>query len=274
MFILMVLAYPAAELRGTRSRDSINIYFCRMNLVVDIGNTRTKTGVFSEDELIHAARHPSTQTFLLQGLLKKYPDINKMIYSCVGALPEWLNDAGQKIQTVMSLNPHTLLPIENLYLSKETLGYDRIATAVGANNIYPGKDVLIIDAGTAITYDLVDSRANFLGGNIAPGLQMRLRSLKEFTSGLPLAEAVQKPPLIGKTTSGAIQSGVFWGIVYEMEGHINRLKEIYPELITVLTGGDSAYFEKNIKNTIFVVQNLNLIGLNRILNYNANQTSS
>jgi len=139
---------------------------------------------------------------------------------------------------------------------------------VGASFLCPDCEILVIDAGTAITYDFIDSKKVYWGGNIAPGLDLRLRALHEFTQKLPLVSVKNETPFIGNSTDSAILSGVIYGIVFEIDGYINELKIKYPQLSTFLTGGSTFYFAAKLKNAIFAERNLVLIGLNRILQYN------
>ena len=135
--------------------------------------------------------------------------------------------------------------------------------------MFPDTDCLVIDAGTCITMDFVDRDKNYRGGSIALGLEMKFRALHTFTQKLPL---LQRPPaavpLAGRNTAGAIQSGVLNGTVAELNGLISAYRSTSPDLVVVLCGGDAAFFETNLKAPIFVVPELVLIGLNRILNYN------
>lgn len=205
----------------------------------------------------------------IQALITEYPDINQGIISTVRkdepSLAGLLQDKGVGVLKLDHLTP---LPIRNSYRTKETLGYDRIAAAVGANARYPGQDILIIDMGTAITIDFVSSKNEFLGGNISPGLLMRFRSLHEFTSRLPQVEPAEQNVLLGDDTESAIRAGVQNGIIFELDGYINEQKMRYPRLQVLMTGGDAVLFDKKLKNSIFVDLNLNLFGLHRILEYN------
>jgi type III pantothenate kinase len=160
------------------------------------------------------------------------------------------------------------LPIKNKYSTPKTLGLDRIAAAVGANMLCPNTPLLIIDMGTAITYDFVNSENEFVGGNIAPGVNMRLRAMNKFTNKLPLLEARQEEKLLGNDTSSAMMAGVMRGIEFEIEGYISEIIKKNSNLSVFLTGGDVFFFEKTLKSSIFVVSNLLLIGLNEILRYN------
>ena len=169
---------------------------------------------------------------------------------------------------LLRLDADTALPVENLYETPRTLGYDRIAAVVGAHERCPNRDILVIDAGTCITYELIDAAGRYHGGNISPGLQMRLKALHAFTGKLPLVSAKGRTLSIGKDTDTAIRAGVLQGIAYEISGYIERLTEKYPQLLVFLTGGDDFSFDTKLKNVIFADRFLVLKGLNRILNYN------
>ncbi len=240
-----------------------------MNLIIDQGNTVSKLAVFNKGEIALRLTEPELNVSILKVILKEYPEISDCIISSVADyskdIPGFLKD---NLNNLIILNSETYLPIVNNYSTKETLGYDRIADAVGAFSIYPGNNVLIIDAGTAITIDLLTSKGEFYGGNISPGLDLRFRALNEFTKKLPLIEKVEVYPLLGKSTAEAILAGVINGAVFEMDGYIDILKSQYSDLKIILTGGDIKFFDKKLKNSIFAHSNLNLTGLNRILEYN------
>lgn len=240
-----------------------------MNLVIDQGNTVTKFAVFKNGEMLDKVVVQSPDIKFIDGILKKFPGISSSILSSVADYDENIPGFLQKnIKNFIVLNAATPIPIINLYLSKETLGYDRIADAVGALGVFPGKNILIIDAGTAITIDLLTSKGEFYGGNISPGIDLRFRALHEHTKKLPEVKKRDEFPLLGKTTEEAILAGVLNGVVFEIDGYIDKMTEKYSDLKTILTGGDSKYFDKKLKNSIFVHSNLNLSGLNRILEYN------
>ena len=169
---------------------------------------------------------------------------------------------------LLRLGADTPLPVENLYETPRTLGYDRMAAVVGAAERFPGRDILVIDAGTCITYEFVDAAGRYHGGNISPGLQMRFRALNHYTGRLPLVEAEGRLLPMGKDTETAIRAGVLKGIEYEMAGYIRAMKDKYPELLVFLTGGDEFSFDTNLKSIIFADRFLVLKGLNRILIYN------
>lgn len=156
------------------------------------------------------------------------------------------------------------LPLRVEYGTPETLGADRIAAAVGARMLFPGKDCIIFDFGTALTVDFVDRTGTFKGGNISPGMSMRFQAVHEHTGRLPLVSAVCPCRQAGQNTSEAINNGVVLGIMFEVESYINR----NPGSTVIFTGGDALFFAKMLKTPIFVVYNLILIGLSKIAQFN------
>jgi type III pantothenate kinase len=240
-----------------------------MNLVIDIGNTRSKLAVFKSDVLVDFKIAENINELFLHQIIFDHPSIERCIISSVTEINDEIANyiVDQKIQVVV-LNAETSVPFKNNYLSKDTLGCDRIAAIAGACKLYPGKNVLIIDTGTAVTFDLKDQNEEYLGGNISPGLEMRFKALHHFTAKLPLLNSEPSNSLIGKSTHEAIINGVQNGLVFEIEGYIDELQEKFPDLIVILTGGDVYFFENKLKKTIFVVSNLILTGLNTILEYN------
>ncbi len=243
-----------------------------MNLVIDIGNTGIKIAVFNpEDEMTHFERTTSAQIIsLLEGLIKTYP-LTDVIISQVGqpvpGLENWFKTQAIK---VLYLNTTLKLPFHIKYKSPGTLGADRLALVAGAVLKQPQGDKLIIDAGTCVTYDFVDINKNYHGGAISPGLQLRFKSLHDYTANLPLLKPEKSPaPLTGKDTVSSIQAGVIGGLVNEIEGFIVKYNLKYPDLTVYLTGGDEKVLDRYIKNKIFVSSKFLLLeGLNFILNLN------
>jgi type III pantothenate kinase len=174
-----------------------------------------------------------------------------------------------KLSYFLWLDETVPVPVRIEYETVKTLGKDRIAAVAGAGYLQPGQNLLVIDAGTAITYELVEAAGIYKGGNISPGLTTRFRSLNRFTKQLPLVQEQAQVPLIGTSTESAILAGVVNGITFEMDGYIDALKVKYNDIYVYLTGGHAFYFENRLKNRIFVAPNLVLLGLNRILEYNA-----
>jgi type III pantothenate kinase len=169
------------------------------------------------------------------------------------------------------LTAQTKLPIRHVYRTPETLGKDRLAAVVGACYLYPAEDCLVVDAGTCITFDILTADGVFRGGNIAPGVRMRLRAMHDYTARLPLVEPVRSTRLWGEQTTQALENGGALGAALELEGLQARLAEHFPRLRTVLTGGDAALLANLLKTKIFVHENLVLQGLNQILEYNVKQ---
>ena len=239
-----------------------------MDISIDQGNSSTKVGIFDNNVLLKTFTFPVFGVDEVAFIFEEYA-INACILSSVILENETLIELlKSKSKKLIILSQSTRIPIKNNYKTPETLGKDRIAAVVGASYLKPDTDILVIDAGTAITYDFITAKKVYKGGNIAPGLNLRLRSLHEFTQKLPLVEASSNSPLLGNSTETALISGALYGIVFEIDGYINTLKIKYPQLSIFLTGGSTFYFDNKLKSPIFVEKNLVLIGLNRILQYN------
>ena len=240
-----------------------------MNLVIDIGNSRTKVAIFSEKRLVESLSFDVLPVEQLIEIMNWHPGIKCAILSSVSAVDSNLVSFLQSaFPGFLEFNHKTPVPIQNKYRTPETLGLDRLAAAVGASILFPGRDLLVIDAGTAVTFDLIEANGTFAGGNISPGLRSRFRALHEFTRNLPLVDENETWPEIGQTTAEAIKAGVINGMIFEIDGTISLFKNKLPELLPVLTGGDAHFFERRLKNPIFVKFEITLIGLNRILEYN------
>lgn len=240
-----------------------------MNLIIDIGNTRTKFSVFNRGEVLISVPVDEFLPEHIAVLQNEHPDLKQVILSAVKDYSPKLKTAlQQQFECFIELDAKTPLPIENCYKTPETLGKDRIAAAVGGFDLYPDTNLLIIDAGTAITYDILNEKHQFLGGNISPGIEMRYKALHQFTGKLPLISHKKFDKLYGTTTEEAIWAGVQHGVVFEVDKAIETFKEFYTNLKVIITGGDAVFFEKKLKNSFFVNFNLIALGLNRILEYN------
>lgn len=240
-----------------------------MNLIIDIGNTCAKLVCFDGDEVIDEQRIDKGESGLLQKFCKKYP-FEKGIYSTVVDIPV---EFEQKIQSLpfpmlKMESGITPVPIINKYRTPKTLGSDRLAAAVAAVWLQPGRNVLIIDVGTCITYDFVNSEGEYKGGNISPGPTIRFRALNQFTGRLPFVDREGVTPPFGNTTITAIRSGVIRGVKYEIEGYVRRFLEKYPDLYVYLTGGVHLGMRFKEKFPIFADDFIVPRGLNRILQYN------
>ena len=230
------------------------------NFIIDIGNSRIKSSEVQDNKILESKTWEQ-----LESLVEALPKNKKTIVCSVKHNSEQIkNIFGDE---VFIFNNHSKLPIEINYYSPQTLGCDRIASAVGAQYLFPSEDLLIIDAGSCITYDLL-IKNSFEGGLISPGFKMRLRAMHEMTGQLPdLTEQSDQYTweLIGKSTASCMISGARNGLKNEMNGIISQLKEKYAALRILMTGGDAVLFENNLKDSIFVRSNLIPLGLNQIL---------
>ncbi len=239
-----------------------------MNLTIDIGNTRIKLDIFHNDKSVENRVVCGIDSALIEELMLQYPIKRAIVSSVRGRDASLMTLLESKFSCVMELDEKVNLPFRLQYQHSETLGKDRIAALMGAWSIKPSSTLLVIDIGTCITYDVLENGTTFIGGNIAPGWRMRLESMHQLTHKLPEVNAEEVEKLLGNSTIEAMQGGSYWGIVYEIEGLINKLKLKHSDIHIFLTGGDSFHFEKQIKNCIFAIPNLVPIGLNQILKYN------
>ncbi|MDX2284090.1 MAG: type III pantothenate kinase [Bacteroidia bacterium] len=243
-------------------------------LAIDIGNTRTKLARFDEAGRMAGVTACSTAQIVpeLEQFLAAFDPaaplragwISVSAELDLAALPLWGIWKGPlRLHRLTAQSP---MPLHNRYRTPATLGADRIVAVAGARMQAPGSPLLVIDAGTAITYDAATAAGEYLGGAIAPGIRMRFRALHEFTARLPLAEPEPEPALVGSSTLESLQSGVLWGIVSEAEGMIARYRDrLGGDLQVFLTGGDTPHFEKHLKSVNFADANLTLKGIYHIL---------
>ena len=236
-----------------------------MNIVVDYGNSSAKVGIFDGYNLTTQYNFKKEEE--LKEFLQNFSAVNFIISSVTKDPAEvlpWATQAKRKL----ILNSQLPLPVKIKYATPNTLGVDRIAGICGAKHMHPKTNVLVIDAGTCITYDFLDRDGNFLGGGISPGLMMRFNAVHNFTARLPLVPLVEEAPLIGDSTESCIQSGVINGLIEELSGIIRLYKQKFDGLAVILSGGDARFFENKLKGSIFAVPELVLSGLNSILIHN------
>ena len=239
-----------------------------MNLIIDVGNTRVKVAVFEQDTIIVQAVFDKEEiVFEVKKIILKY-NISQGIISAVATLSEEKLQELHQILNLLELNHQTKVPFINKYTTPSTLGVDRIALVSGGVKRFPNKNVLIIDAGTCITYDFVNQEGVYLGGAISPGIRIRYKALHDYTSKLPLLKTENPSNYIGNDTNNSIHSGVVNGIAREIEGVIHQYKEQFLNLTVVLTGGDTNFLSKQFKNSIFANPNFLLEGLQSILIFN------
>jgi type III pantothenate kinase len=248
-----------------------------MNLCIDQGNSRTKVALMTDEgKMINHFIYKSFSSADVERLFELYDITDSIISSVVNIEAAVVNTLSRNSQHFVLFDHNTPVPIVNRYETPQTLGQDRLAAAIGAKSLCPNENLLIIDAGSAITYDFVTAEGEYMGGNIAPGLKMRFTMLHRMTKKLPLVEAEEKEliPLFGKNTRDAIAAGVIRGVAYEVKGYMRTLHEKMPHFRTYLTGGHASYVLNNVRSSrseqreIHYEKNLVLIGLNEILIFN------
>ncbi len=238
------------------------------NLAIDFGNTAIKIGVFENERLLQDWRIAYDESPDILRIIEDYNVTMSIICSVVdrgSAIKQHL----QEHTRCMVLRPETPVPFLNAYLTSASLGMDRLALVAAAFQAYPHNNNLVISVGTAVTYNVLTSNRTFRGGNITPGIGLRLRALNEFTDKLPLVDAPGDTTLLGYDTESSIRSGVINGVAFEIDGFINAYKEQFKDINVFLTGGDASILGRKLKNTTFADANLQLKGLNSILLYNA-----
>jgi len=240
-----------------------------MNLIVDVGNTSIKLAVFENRDLLY--KISCEQSEFKENIKKisdEYPNIDHTIVSSVGNFKKKALSELKKKYKVHNLSSRSNLPFKNNYKTPETLGVDRMALVSAASLNFNDKNVLIIDAGSCITYDLKNAKNEYLGGAISPGMMMRYKALNKFTEGLPKLDKKTINNVVGDTTQSSIHLGVENGLLNEIEGFIALYRAKFDDLTIILTGGDADYLLDRLKNDIFANSNFLLEGLNYILEKN------
>ena len=238
-------------------------------LVIDIGNSSAKVALFDGDTLTEQLRVSHEELPLTLRTLATDPTIGAAIISSVIPISEAVEEALQELPyPCLRMSAQLKMPFDIAYKTLATLGPDRLAAVAEACMQQPGRDLLVIDAGTAITYDVVSAEGTYLGGNISPGIGMRLKALHHFTGKLPLVEKEGERIAIGNTTETAIREGVLQGVDKEIEGYIHEYTTKHPKLLVFLTGGDTIFLDNRLKNRTFADHLLVIKGLNRVLTLN------
>ena len=240
------------------------------NLIIDVGNSRSKIAIFNNRELLKLDIVDVLTIDVVEAYLN-LENISCSISSSVGTDINNIKDILHSKTAYFEFSASVKTQVNLLYKSPETLGLDRFAAVIGAQAIYQGYNCLIIDAGTCITYDCIDSLNNYKGGSISPGISMRFEALNTFTERLPLIKTDYLfSKWHGDDTSTSILSGVQQGAYAEVLGFIDYYKTLHPDLLILLCGGDSEFFGSRLKNSIFAdavktEPNLVLIGLNEVI---------
>lgn len=239
-----------------------------MILAIDIGNTRVKAAVFEKDIMLDFMRTEGRLARVyLKDFIKKRWGITDIVVSSVAGNGRWDDFLLETKLPVHRISHQSSFPFVNTYATPETLGIDRMVLSAGAVLQYPDTDRLVIDAGTCITYDFINASNHYLGGAISPGIRMRYESMNRFTAKLPLLPTGSPDHYIGDSTAASMHSGVICGIANEIDGFIETYKAQYPNIIIILTGGDTDFLAKRLKNTIFANSNFLLESLNSTFHY-------
>jgi len=242
-----------------------------MVLTIDVGNTRIKAAVFEGSTVLENFVFEKKELEKkIENILKKFQNCSDLVVASVGNVEKQSFLAFENQLNVHFLTHEDVFPFINKYATPKTLGIDRMVLASGATLQFPKQNRLVIDAGTCITYDFIDEFDNYLGGAISPGLRLRYETLHNYTARLPLLALEEPESYIGNTTAEAIHSGVVNGFVYEIDGFIDEYRANFSNFIIILTGGDTDFLAKRLKNTIFANSNFLLESLNQTFQYKIN----
>lgn len=232
--------------------------------VLDTGNTRSKAAIYNAEGIMTERAFFEQREDALQWLKSK--NIQSLIQASVA---QAVNEPMEGVFT-HSLTYKSKLPFTNQYSSPQTLGVDRIAALAQAAIQFQGKAVLIFDIGTCMTVDFLSPEGIYKGGNISPGVDMRLKAMHSMTGLLPLVEKNEAEEMMGHSTRTAIANGVMRGMKFEIDGYIDFFAKLYNDLTIVLCGGNVVDFDKTLKYEIFAAQNFVLDGLYQLLLLNEN----
>jgi len=240
-----------------------------MFLIIDLGNTNKKFALYSKGRQKLLKILPVPDLASVKEFVALHPGITHCILSSVIQYPPSLKQFLRKSFSFIELDASTPIPLKNLYKTPATLGKDRLAAAVAGHLRFKSDPVLVVNAGSCITFDFVSSKGEYLGGSISPGLKMRFLALNTFTGKLPLISGKSHASLTGASTSESILSGVINGTLAEVEGIISQYLQEHRKLKVILSGGDLKYFDKRLKIRTFAVPNIVIEGLYQILELNA-----
>jgi type III pantothenate kinase len=236
-------------------------------LAVDIGNTKTKIAVFHGKTMVNSEYLQRLTVPLLKNIIEQQ-QISYVIISSVTHLTKSMLKLIETDDRIYLLSVKMTLPIKIEYRTPDTLGLDRLASVVGAWALFPNQNSMVIDVGTCIKYEIINKKGEYKGGNISPGLYMRLKAMHLLTGRLPQVEPYERYQAMGTDTTSALQVGACTGAVHEIEGFISEYKKSFGKLNVLLTGGDGPFFVNKLKTKIFAAPYLVLQGLNEILDYN------
>jgi type III pantothenate kinase len=240
-----------------------------MNLIFDFGNSSQKMALFANGQVIHIVNKEKIGISDIEAVERQFMPITQVILSSVVRHDNTIDDyLSQKYPFFLHPNAQTPIPLTIAYMSPDTLGTDRLACAVAARQLFADQHTLILQLGSCLTVDFVDADGCYWGGSISPGLQMRCKSLHDFSANLPWVTPKPIDFWLGDTTENSILSGVINGMIAECHAMIEYYEKKYKNLEVVLTGGDASFFEHAIKYKVRPFKNFVMIGLDIILNYN------
>jgi type III pantothenate kinase len=236
-------------------------------LVIDAGNTAIKVALFENNVFVKTHRFDAKEIAQIGPLIEQIKP-----QTCV--LSSVLNEKDtQAIETLLlnvyRVDKQSKFPIHIHYNTIETLGMDRICNGVAMHGLLPNRNCVSIDIGTCLKFDFIDVQGIYLGGSISPGIQLRYKSLNDYTANLPLLKNTSNCPLIGSSTTESMQSGVINGMQAEIKGMMDSYMQEFDDLCFFISGGDASCFDFEGKNNIFVDENLTLKGLYLIYLFNA-----
>lgn len=219
-------------------------------LCLDFGNTRLKAAIFNDDALIEELVLPDDGVETLQQILKTYQPDRSILSSVIDHNPV-MEELLASNTSFHKLSHQSKLNFTSPVGKPSTIGADRLALSAAAVHFFPNQNNLVIGLGSCITYNLINQNHEFLGGAISPGMEMRFKSMHDYTAKLPLVQKDWNFPVTGYDTRTNLQSGVLAGISFEIDGYIDFYASKYGNFNVVLTGGDAGYFARRLKNKIF-----------------------
>ncbi|HMT78350.1 MAG: type III pantothenate kinase [Bacteroidetes bacterium] len=237
-----------------------------MILTIDAGNSRVKYGLYEDDTLMKVIIRDSLVSQDIENICIEYNIQRSILCASRNLTPE--NLAYLHARRTLIVDENTQIPIKNKYRTPKTLGKDRLAGAVGAHFSFPFAHNLYIDIGTAMTINFINNKGEFLGGNISPGLQMRLKALNLYTDQLPKPDLDDQLSLYGSDTEQALKNGAIHGVIAEIEYYKRKFSELYSPLKIILTGGNSIPITHFLNESYVIKPDLVLEGLNEILKIN------
>lgn len=239
-----------------------------MQLAIDIGNSLAKAALFEGEKDVGFQVFDDKNPLALLDFFTQSGQPDDCLIAAVRTVDDGFLTFLKHYCAPRFLTAQTPLPFQIAYRTPQTLGPDRIAAVAAAYGRFPKSNVLVIDMGSCITYDLLDAQAIYQGGSISPGIAMRFKAMHHFTGKLPAVEIIDHAPLIGYDTTTAMQSGVMQGVQAEIDGIIDTYSLLYKDLTVLIGGGDNKYFDKKFRISIFAGSNLVIEGLKIIMDYN------